>query len=179
MMRHYGLLTLMFGVFVILTVRTAAETRQIRERDPEWVAPPRAATKANPLLNRPEATAGGRKLFLQRCSTCHGEKGRGTDKAPDLTAPDAQAQGDGALFWKISGGNTRAGMPAFSFLPEPQRWQLILHLRALAQERTSSSRDMPDFPRQICITTAAMAIVQRLGSPVEVVEAITGPFRLT
>jgi ribosomal protein S6E (S10) len=43
-----------------------------------------------------------------------------------------QQQSDGALFWKISGGNSRQGMPAFSFLPEPQRWQLVLHIRASA-----------------------------------------------
>jgi hypothetical protein len=43
--------------------------------------------------------------------------------------PDVQAQSDGALFWKISSGNTHSGMPAFSFLPEPQRWQLVLRLR--------------------------------------------------
>ena len=42
---------------------------------------------------------------------------------------DVQVQTDGALFWKISSGNTRAGMPTFSFLPEPQRWQLVLYLR--------------------------------------------------
>jgi hypothetical protein len=43
-----------------------------------------------------------------------------------------QVQTDGALFWKISTGNTRKGMPAFSFLPEAQRWQLVLRLRTLA-----------------------------------------------
>jgi hypothetical protein len=46
-----------------------------------------------------------------------------------------QSQRDGALFWKISTGNTREGMPAFSFLPEPQRWQLVLHVRGLADDR--------------------------------------------
>jgi hypothetical protein len=54
-----------------------------------------------------------------------------------------QAQTDGALFWKISGGNSHQGMPAFSFLPDPQRWQLVLHLRAIATPaaRSSPSRD--------------------------------------
>jgi hypothetical protein len=50
-----------------------------------------------------------------------------------------QAQTDGQLYWKINTGNTRAGMPAFSFLPELQRWQLVLQLRAIAT-RSSSSR---------------------------------------
>jgi ribosomal protein S6E (S10) len=51
-----------------------------------------------------------------------------------------QAQTDGALFWKISGGNSHQGMPAFSFLPDPQRWQLVLHLRAIATPAARSSR---------------------------------------
>jgi len=38
------------------------------------------------------------------------------------------------LFWKISTGNTRGGMPSFSFLPDTQRWQLVMHLRALGRE---------------------------------------------
>ncbi|PYR59484.1 MAG: hypothetical protein DMF91_14665 [Acidobacteria bacterium] len=61
-----------------------------------------------------------------------GGAGHGTTKGPALTVPDVQSQSDGALFWKISGGNTRRGMPTFSFLPEAQRWQLVLHLRSLA-----------------------------------------------
>ncbi|HLQ45427.1 MAG TPA: c-type cytochrome [Planctomycetaceae bacterium] len=122
------------GITVMLIVAMSAQAIQIRQRDPEWIAPPGATTKANPLADRPEAAAGGRKLFLQRCSVCHGEDGRGTERAPDVTAPDVQAQSDGALYWKISGGNTRGGMPSFSFLPELQRWQLVLHLRMLARD---------------------------------------------
>ena len=40
---------------------------------------------------------------------------------------------DGALFWKISTGNSRSGMRAFSFLPAAQRWQLVLFLRTLGK----------------------------------------------
>jgi len=113
-------------------VRTPAQDNTPRDRDPTWMAPAHDAVKPNPLASRPEAEAGGRKLFQQRCSTCHGNDGRGTSKAPDLTQADVQAQSDGELFWKISSGNSRAGMPAFSFFPEAQRWQLVLHLRATA-----------------------------------------------
>ena len=109
-----------------------AQERNARDRDPDWVAPAKVTSKLNPLVNRSEAALGGRKIFQQRCSSCHGEDGRGTTKAPDLAQPAAQAQSDGALFWKISSGHSRAGMPAFSFLPALQRWQLVLHLRAFA-----------------------------------------------
>ena len=104
---------------------------QPREHDAAWVAPVDAAAKTNPLANRADAAAGGRKIFHQRCASCHGDDLRGSPKGPDLTRPEVREQSDGALFWKISSGNTRPGMPSFSFLPELQRWQLVLHIRTV------------------------------------------------
>jgi mono/diheme cytochrome c family protein len=97
--------------------------------DAGWNAPSDAAARVNPLAGRTELAAGGKKVFSQRCAECHGADARGTDKAPDLTAPEVQAQPDGALFWKITSGNSRSGMPSFSNLTEPQRWQVVLYLR--------------------------------------------------
>ena len=37
----------------------------------------------------------------------------------------------GALFWRMSNGNSRKGMPSFSSFPEAQRWQLVLYIRSL------------------------------------------------
>lgn len=121
-------------VFIAAIGGATVRSAQVRGRDPSWTAPEKAVAKANPFADRPDTAAGGRKIFQQRCTTCHSEDGRGTNRGPDLRAPDVQAQTDGALFWKIGGGNTRTGMPSFSFLPEAQRWQLVLHLRALARE---------------------------------------------
>lgn len=104
---------------------------QVRERDGTWAAPPAAVSKPNPLAGRQDVQDGGRKVFRERCASCHGDDGRGTAKAPDLTQSAVQTQSDGALFWKISSGNTHRGMPTFSFLPEPQRWQLVLTVRSL------------------------------------------------
>jgi mono/diheme cytochrome c family protein len=120
-------------VTIAASVSVAAGMPQVRERDASWSVPPAATIRANPLRNRPEAGAGGARLFEQRCTTCHGGDGRGTSKAPGLTQSDVQTQSDGTLFWKISSGNAHAGMPAFSFLPELQRWQLVLHLRSAAR----------------------------------------------
>jgi mono/diheme cytochrome c family protein len=111
-----------------------AQTDRVRERDPSWTAPLKEADHSNPLAGRANFVAGGQKVYGQRCHTCHGSEGRGTTRAPSLVAADVQTQTDGALFWKITGGNTRAGMPSFSFLPEAQRWQLVLYLRRLARE---------------------------------------------
>jgi len=116
-----------------LLVIACAQTTTSRARGARWIAPADASAKTNPLAARPALSDGGRKLFAERCATCHGDAGRGSDRAPDLTGSWAQRQTDGALYWKISGGNTRAGMPAFSFLPPLQRWQLVMYVRELGR----------------------------------------------
>jgi mono/diheme cytochrome c family protein len=113
-------------------VASFAYAAQVRERDVAWIAPPEAASKQNPLAGQADVVAGGRKLFHQRCVSCHNKDARGTSKGPDLTDEAVQEQTDGALFWKVTSGNSHAGMPAFSFLPEPQRWQVVLAIRDLA-----------------------------------------------
>lgn len=124
---------------LFLLIATSTLGAQARERDADWVAPADAAARSNPIAGRVDLAAGGRKVFRQRCASCHGADGRGTSKAPDLTEQDIHAQTDGALFWKISHGNARTGMPAFSLLPEPQRWQLVLHIRSLTSATAPES----------------------------------------
>jgi mono/diheme cytochrome c family protein len=97
---------------------------------PEWTAPADAAAKPNPFRDKPELAAGGRKVFAKSCAMCHdaGDK----QKGPVLSSDAVQKESDGALFWKISNGNSRTGMPTFSMLPDAQRWQLVLYIRSLA-----------------------------------------------
>jgi mono/diheme cytochrome c family protein len=112
-----------FGTFVALA-----------QADTSWTAPADASARQNPLRDKPALAAGGAKVFSRSCDLCHGEAARkARPKAPDLASPAVQAESDGALFWKISEGNTRAGMPSFSSMPETQRWQLVLYLRSLKQ----------------------------------------------
>jgi mono/diheme cytochrome c family protein len=112
------------------------------QQDPKWQVPTDAAGKLNPLAQRPEVTAGGKKLFQRNCVECHGAAGTGVEKkhAADLQLPVVQEQSDGALFWKITNGNTDRGMPSFSRLPELQRWQLILYLRTLKPSAEPQSK---------------------------------------
>jgi mono/diheme cytochrome c family protein len=99
--------------------------------DAKWHAPEEAAAKKNPLAEKPELAAGGKKLFKRNCVECHGDSGQGLKKAADLQLPVVQEQSDGALNWKITNGNPDRGMPSFSGIPELQRWQIVLYLRTL------------------------------------------------
>jgi mono/diheme cytochrome c family protein len=102
------------------------------QQDPTWRVPAGASEKTNPLAERPELAAGGKKLFVHNCVECHGKSGEGLKKAADLQLPVVQGQSDGSLFWKITNGNPDRGMPSFSRLPELQRWQIALYLRQLS-----------------------------------------------
>ena len=115
----------------LLIVPVALAQNLNYQQDPSWRVPTEAVEKRNPLAERLELAAGGRKLFTRNCVECHGKFGEGLKKAADLQLLMVQEQSDGALFWKITNGNPDRGMPSFSRLPELQRWQIVLHLRTL------------------------------------------------
>ena len=125
-MRRGGLL-LVWGAGLATLAAQNVDYRQ----DQGWQPPARAASRLNPLPATPEVVGGGRKLYVRHCAECHRGDGQGGKRGADLLLPFVQAQSDGALFWKISNGNARRGMPSWNRLPEPQRWQLVLYLRTL------------------------------------------------
>ena len=116
----------------LFTIGIVFAQESANQRAP-WIAPRTADAQQNPFARRPDVVAGGKKIFNERCSVCHREDGTGTNRGPNLTLARVQAESDGALFWKISSGNSRTGMPSFSFLPKPQRWQLVSYVRTLAE----------------------------------------------
>jgi mono/diheme cytochrome c family protein len=94
-------------------------------------APQKAAKRENPLQDDPEAVAAGEKLFALHCAECHGEMAEGGRKAPSLLADPVQQATPGTLFWILTNGVVRRGMPVWSKLPEPQRWQLVRYIESL------------------------------------------------
>jgi hypothetical protein len=44
-----------------------------------------------------------------------------------------------ALFYILSNGVVRKGMPVWSKLPEPQRWQLVSYIKSLRATVTESA----------------------------------------
>jgi mono/diheme cytochrome c family protein len=94
-------------------------------------APQKAATRSNPLAADPDAVPAGAKLFAQHCAECHGDMADGGKKGPSLLAPEVQQATPGTLFWLLTNGVVRRGMPVWSKLPEPQRWQLVSFIKSL------------------------------------------------
>ncbi len=93
--------------------------------------PRKARGRHNPLEGDRDAVAAGSKLFALHCAECHGETAEGSRKAPSLLASPVQQATPGTLFWILTNGVVRRGMPVWSKLPEPQRWQLVSYLKSL------------------------------------------------
>jgi mono/diheme cytochrome c family protein len=94
-------------------------------------APAKYRAKANPLAKDKDAPTAGKVLFEEHCEECHGQNALGTKKAPSLRVPEVQSAPAGSLFWILTNGIVRKGMPVWSKLPEPQRWQLVTYVQSL------------------------------------------------
>ena len=93
--------------------------------------PAKEQARQNPLASDPDAVAAGGKLFEEHCSKCHGENAKGTREGPSLRVQPVRQATPGALFSVLTNGVVRRGMPVWSKLPEPERWQLVSFLKSL------------------------------------------------
>jgi mono/diheme cytochrome c family protein len=106
-------------------------------------APQKARAKRNPFEQDPEAVAAGRNLFEQHCAECHGASAEGGAKGPSLRAREVQEAPPGSIFWILTNGVVRRGMPVWSKLPEPRRWQLVTYLKSLGVSPSSALPSQP------------------------------------
>lgn len=87
--------------------------------------------RVNPYSGHPEAVAAGARLFADHCAKCHGADALGKGNHPSLRTPEVQDATDGEIFWILRNGFLRKGMPSWSSLPEPSRWQIITFVKSL------------------------------------------------
>lgn len=97
--------------------------------------PEKQRARRNPFEKEADAITAGRKLFSARCAGCHGDDARGGKRGPSLKAAPVREATPGELFWILTNGVVRRGMPEWSRLPEPQRWQLVTFLKSLDEPR--------------------------------------------
>jgi len=101
--------------------------------DGAWLksVPQKDRARPNPLASDRDAAAAGAKLFGQHCAQCHGEDANGSAKRPSLRSEHVKNATPGELQWLLTNGSLRNGMPSWSRLPEPQRWQIVSYLKTL------------------------------------------------
>jgi mono/diheme cytochrome c family protein len=101
-------------------------------------APKKAVMRRNPFESDRDAVAAGGKLFSLHCAECHGDMAEGGRKAPSLLADKVQQSTPGTLFWILTNGVVRRGMPVWSKLPDAQRWQIVSYLKSLGPKEKAS-----------------------------------------
>jgi mono/diheme cytochrome c family protein len=101
-------------------------------------APASASATANPYAGNAAASAAGGRLYAQNCSQCHGNHRQGMGPAPALDTVGIHKAKPGELFWFISTGKLTSGMPSWSNLPKPQRWQLVTFLQSPSNEKAAA-----------------------------------------
>ena len=127
----------MLFAFVLISLLGSSLDGSAQSTSP-WIAPKEADKLKNPFAGNEDAIKSGKKVYMQLCVICHGDKGKGdgmagvalNPKPSDFTSDKVQAQSDGAIFWKMSNG--RAPMAAYKeLIPENERWQLVAYIRTL------------------------------------------------
>lgn len=101
--------------------------------------PAKDRARVNPYAGQADAIAAGAKLFSDHCATCHGEDALGRGKRPSLRSERVQDATDGEIAWLLRNGNLARGMPSWSMLPEPSRWQVIAYVKSLGPTTVSGS----------------------------------------
>jgi mono/diheme cytochrome c family protein len=135
-MRLKGYLAAGLFIFAVFGARSHAQDSSKKSPKDSVYAelskvPEKNRAKQNPLEKDPDAVAAGKIIFEEHCAECHEATAQGGKKGPSLRAAEVQEATPGALFWVLSNGVVRKGMPVWSKLPEPQRWQLVSFIKSL------------------------------------------------
>lgn len=98
------------------------------------LAPPMAATMANPLGNGPDVVAKGKQLFsAMNCAGCHGYDGSG-GMGPPLNDAYWRYGGTPVQIFKTLYEGRPKGMPAWGHaLPPEDLWQLTAFVQSLGK----------------------------------------------
>ncbi len=99
--------------------------------------------RVNPYAGQAEAIAAGSKMFSDHCAKCHGPDALGNRKKPSLRTNEVQSASDGEIFWLLKNGFLKRGMPTWSSIPEPSRWQLVTYIKSLGVSSENHSSNLP------------------------------------
>ena len=125
---------------VLLALICIALVYTVFQKDKPWVVPEEVKRMKNPLAPSEATLNAARRIYMDECAQCHGERGKGdgpeaamhSPSPSDLTyARHMYVVTDGEIFYQI--GEGRKPMPSFKKrLTEEQRWQLVLFVRSFS-----------------------------------------------
>jgi glucose/arabinose dehydrogenase/mono/diheme cytochrome c family protein len=106
-------------------------------------APDSAKALKDPVEGQPQAMEAGRRLYARNCLSCHGKNGQGSGNVPSLADAKLDFVPAGEVFWFITKGSKKNGMPSWAFLPEQQRWQIVTFVRSPELRKAAMNRHPP------------------------------------
>lgn len=128
----------------------------ITQENKPWVVPPEYKSLKNPLTLSESNLNAARRIYVDECAQCHGDRGKGDGPEArshyplpaDLTDAKTMANvADGEIFYQITEG--RRPMPSFKQrLTEDQRWQLVLLVRSFSQHAAPVNAVAPPKPTE-------------------------------
>lgn len=139
------------SVFVVaLLISCVAAEQVLMAQDAHFHdAPASSSGQRNPYAGQGSAVAAGAKLYRTNCGSCHGIGGRGNGNIPALNSGATQSAPDGEVFWFITKGAIKNGMPSWAGLPVQKRWQLVTYLKSLKKSSAPSQAQAANIGGQL------------------------------
>lgn len=123
-------------------------------------APDSAKEMKNPFQGQKTAIVEGQKLYRQNCARCHGARAQGQGEIPGLVDGDLESVTPGEVFWFVTRGAPKNGMPSWKKLPASQRWQIVSYVKSLGLPESA-----PAEAKEQTATTPAMASTIKASLP--------------
>jgi len=132
------------GYFLLLVSSALADAEK-----PNFHNAPDSARQMNNPMERQQNAEAGKQLYAQRCARCHGRNAEGSGNIPSLVDGVLESVSDGEIFWFITNGDDKSGMPSFAYLPDQQRWQLVTYVKALGLSQTDPANTETPEPAPV------------------------------
>ncbi len=119
-----------------------------------------------------DATA-GKAIYEKKCAVCHGIEGKGDGPAAGQldprprdftrglykirTTPSGNPPTDQDLFRVITEGIPGTSMPAWTVIPEKDRWNLVAYLKIFAPDKFKEPPRVADLPKEVVSSKESIA----------------------
>ena len=141
-----------------------------------WETQASAAGRLGPAVaeaQQPGDATAGKAIYEKKCAVCHGIEGKGDGPAAGQldprprdftrglykirTTPSGNPPTDQDLFRVITEGIPGTSMPAWTVIPEKDRWNLVAYLKIFAPDKFREPPRVADLPKEVVSSKESIA----------------------